>query len=221
MAETIVLEAARREQTGKEVRHLRAEGIIPGVLYGPTFDAINLQVEWAKLRPVLMEAGGSQIIQINLEGEEYNALVRHVQRAPLRGDVLHIDFYRVRMDVAIRTEVPIALVGNADHLEDLGGVLIHEMNSVEVECLPGDLPAEVQIDISGLAEVGDSILAAELPELPGVTYHVDPGDVVVATTYLQRAEEEEEEEEEILEEGDEPELIRRREEEEEGDETEV
>ena len=221
MAETIVLEAAKREQTGKEVRHLRAEGIIPGVLYGPTFDAINLQVEWAKLRPVLMEAGGSQIIQIKLGGEEYNALVRHVQRAPLRGDVLHIDFYRVRMDVAIRTEVPIALVGNADHLEDLGGVLIHEMNSVEVECLPGDLPAEVQIDISGLAEVGDSILAAELPELPGVTYHVDPGDVVVATTYLQRAEEEEEEEEEILEEGDEPELIRRREEEEEGDETEV
>lgn len=221
MAETIVLEAARREQTGKEVRHLRAEGIIPGVLYGPTFDAINLQVEWAKLRPVLMEAGGSQIIQINLEGEEYNALVRHVQRAPLRGDVLHIDFYRVRMDVAIRTEVPITLVGNADHLEDLGGVLIHEMNSVEVECLPGDLPAEVQIDISGLAEIGDSILAAALPELPGVTYHVDPGDVVVATTYLQRAEEEEEEEEEILEEGDEPELIRRREEEEEGDETEV
>lgn len=221
MAETIVLEAAKREQTGKEVRHLRAEGIIPGVLYGPTFDAINLQVEWAKLRPVLMEAGGSQIIQINLEGEEYNALVRHVQRAPLRGDVLHIDFYRVRMDVAIRTEVPIALVGNADHLEDLGGVLIHEMNSVEVECLPGDLPAEVQIDISGLAEVGDSILASALPELPGVTYHVDPGDVVVATTYLQRAEEEEEEEEEILEEGDEPELIRRREEEEEGDETEV
>jgi len=221
MAETIVLEAARREQTGKEVRHLRAEGIIPGVLYGPTFDAINLQVEWAKLRPVLMEAGGSQIIQIKLGGEEYNALVRHVQRAPLRGDVLHIDFYRVRMDVAIRTEVPIALVGNADHLEDLGGVLIHEMNSVEVECLPGDLPAEVQIDISGLAEVGDSILASALPELPGVTYHVDPGDVVVATTYLQRAEEEEEEEEEILEEGDEPELIRRREEEEEGDETEV
>jgi large subunit ribosomal protein L25 len=220
MAETIVLEAAKREQTGKEVRHLRAEGIIPGVLYGPTFDAINLQVEWTKLRPVLMEAGGSQIIQIKLGDEEYNALVRQVQRAPLRGDVLHIDFYRVRMDVAIRTEVPIVLVGDADHLEDMGGVLIHEMNSVEVECLPGDLPAELKIDISGLQEVGDSILASALPELAGVTYNVDPGDVIVATTYLQRAEEEEEEEEEIHEEGEEPELIRRREEEE-NDETEV
>jgi large subunit ribosomal protein L25 len=220
MAETMVLEATKRVQIGKEVRHLRAEGIIPGVLYGPTFDAINLQIEWVKLRPVLTEAGGSQIIKIDLDGETYNALVRQVQRAPMRGDVLHIDFYRVRMDVVIRTEVPIVLVGNADHLEDMGGVLIHEMNSVEVECLPGVLPSELRIDISGLQEVGDSILASALPELPGVSFHVSPDDVIVATTYLQRAEEGEEEEEKVLEESDEPELIRRRDEDED-DETEV
>lgn len=211
MAETMVLEATKRQLIGKEVRHLRAEGVIPGVLYGPTFDAIPLQVEWANLRPVLMEAGGSQIIEINLDGERYNALVRQVQRSPIRGDVLHIDFYRVRMDVAIRTEVPIVLVGDVDHLEDLGGVLIHEMTSVEVECLPADLPSEVPVDVSGLREIGDTILASELPELPGVRYHVDPKDVIVATTYLQRAEEEEEE---VREGAEEPELIRRREEDE-------
>lgn len=218
MAETIVLEANKRQTTGKHVRRLRAEGVIPGVLYGPTFDTINVQAEWVKLRPVLMEAGGSQIIQIHMDGEEYNALVREVQRLPMRGDVLHVDFYRVRMDVAIRTEVPIVLVGHADQLEDAGGVLIHEMNSVQVECLPGDLPAEVQIDVSGLKEIGETILASQLPELPGVTFHVDPGDVIVATTYLQRPEEEEEEVEEV-EGAAEPELVRRREEDE--DETEV
>jgi large subunit ribosomal protein L25 len=216
MAEMIVLEATRRDVIGKQVKGLRAAGLIPGVLYGPAFDSIPLQVEWTTLRPVLLQAGGSQVIELNVDGEPYTALVREVQRSPLRGDVLHIDFYRVRMDVAIRTEIPITLIGDADALEDAGGVLIHEMNSIMVECLPTDLPHGIQVDISGLKEIGDVLLVSDLPDLPGVTYMASKDDVVVTTSYLQRAaeEEEEEEEEEVFGEVEEPELIRRREEEE-------
>lgn len=223
MAETIVLEATKRDKIGKQVSQLRAEGVVPGVLYGPTFDAIPLQVEWTTLRPVLMEAGGSKVIKLTMSGEEYNALVRDVQRDPLRGDVLHIDFYRVRMDVAIRTEVPIVLAGTDDHIAELGGVIIHEMNSIEVECLPGDLPPQVEIDLSGIVEIGDSLLVSDLPELAGVTYMSQPDDVVVTSSYMRaEVEEEEEEEEEVFEEGEEPELIRRRRDEDEGeDETEL
>lgn len=213
MAETMVLQAAKRTVTGKEVRHLRREGIIPGVLYGPGFDALSVQVPWIDLRPVLLEAGGSRVIELVVDGEKYNALVRSVQRTPIRGDVMHIDFYRIQMDVAIRTEVPIVLTGSADAIEDADGVLVHELMTITVECLPSDLPSEIPVDVSGLTEVGQMILVSDLPELPGVTYHDAPDTVVVTTTYQQRATAEEEEEA-AAEAGEEPELIRRQEEDE-------
>ena len=214
MAERIVLEATERDVVGKQVKQLRANGVIPGVMYGPTFEAVALQMESAKLNPVLRAAGGSHVIQIQVGSEEYNALVREVQRDPLRGTVLHVDFYRVRMDVVIRTEVPIVVVGSEEAIVRAGGVVSHEMASVEVECLPGDLPAYVEVDISGLTEVGTHILTSALPELPGVTYMLPDEDVVVvSTSYLAREEEEEPEET-----GPEPELIRRRPEDEEEEE---
>lgn len=210
MAETIVLEATKRQVTGKQVRHLRAEGVIPGVLYGPELESIPLQMNWLELRPTLRQAGGTHVIELNVDGEKYNALVREVQRSPLRGDVLHVDFYRVRMDVAIRTEIPIVLEGEARAIDEAGGIVNLEMTSIEVECLPGDLPSSIELDITGLKEVGDLMTVADLPEIAGVTYMADPEAIVIATTYLRAAEPEEEGEEEG--ESAEPELIRRREE---------
>ncbi|MBI5959681.1 MAG: 50S ribosomal protein L25 [Chloroflexi bacterium] len=206
MAETIILEASKREVTGKQVKQLRANGVIPGTLYGPTFEPISLQVNGLELRSVLIQAGGSHLIQLSMGGEMHNALVRSVQRDPIRGHVLHVDFYRVRMDVAIRTEIPVITIGDKVALEKAGLILIHEMGTVEIECLPGDLPAEIRIDVSALRTAGDTILAAQLPAFEGVTYHVDPDAVVVyATSATQREAEEEEAPASV-----EPELIRRR-----------
>lgn len=211
MAETITLQATKRDLTGKQVRHLRSEGKIPAVLYGPGFEPMSLLVDWLELRPKLLQAGGTQLINLDVEGDSYNVLVRNVQRRPVRGDVLHLDFYRVRMDVAIRTEIPIVLVGKGDVLEKAGGAYNHEKNSILVECLPGDLPALIEVSIAGLKEVGDMITVADLPELPGVTYHADPTEIVVTTGYLETGTAEDMETEGG---GAEPELIRRREEEE-------
>jgi len=219
MADTIVLEATRRDLTGKQVKQLRAKGLIPAILYGPQFESMPLMVDSTLLRTALVEAGGSRLIQLRVNGEEYNALVRRVQREPLRGAVLHVDFYRVRMDVAIRTEVPIVLVGDQTAIQAAGGVINYEMTMVEVECLPANLPEHVVLDVSSLMEVGDHILASELVPVPDVIYHVEPNQVVVSTSYLARLEEEEEVEA-PAEEAVEPELIRprREEEEEEGGE---
>jgi large subunit ribosomal protein L25 len=215
MSEIIVVEATRRDVLGKQVKHLRAEGLIPGVVYGPTFDALPVQVEWITLRPALRAAGGSHLIQLKVDGEEYyNVLVRDVQRDPIRGDVLHIDFYRVRMDVVIRTNVPVVLVGSDAAITKNNGVVMQEITAIEVECLPGVLPAQIEVSLSLLQEIGDSILVRDLPELPGVTYMASEEDSVVVTALLTMAEEEEEEEEEIME-GAEPELIRDREDEDE------
>ena len=218
MANNLVLEATRREITGKQVKKLRAQGIVPGVLYGPAFEAVPFQVEWAKLRPVLQEAGGSQVIEVALGDEKHHALVREVQRDILRGDVLHVDFYRVRMDVAIRTEVPIVLV-NDELILSKGGLVNQEMNSVEVECLPTHLPSEIVVDLSSLSEIGERVTVGQLPQLDGVEYVMDDDVVVVSTQYMAREEEEfEGEEEELLPEGGgEPELIRKEHEDEDED----
>ncbi len=215
MTDIIVLEASKRELTGKQVKQIRAQGVIPGVLYGPAFDALPLQIEWLALRPALREAGGSALIELNVDGEKHRALVRDVQRDPIRGNVLHIDFYRVRMDVAIRTDVPLVLIGDASVVEEAGAVVNQEMNAITVECLPGSLPAQIEVDVSHLKDVGDTIVVAELPAFEGVTYLADGAEAVVSTQYLARTEEEEEEELEVaIDEGAEPELIRREDEEE-------
>lgn len=215
MTDKIVLEATKRELQGKKVRHLRRQGVIPGVLYGPTIDSVPLQMKWTDLRLVLKRAGGSTVIELALGDESYNALVRNVQRDPLRGDVLHVDFYRVRMDVAIRADIPIVTVGDARRIVELGGVVTQEMTTVMVECLPINLPSEIKVDIDVLQEIGDSIVAAQLPDLEGVQYFIHEDDVVVSSSYLEvLAEEEEEEEEELELGGVEPEVIGREEEEE-------
>lgn len=209
MADKIVLEVTRRELEGKGVRQLRRQGIIPGVLYGPTIESIPLQVEWTTLRPVLREAGGSQLIEMSIDGDTHNALVRNVQRNPIMGDVLHIDFYRVRMDVAIRTEVPLSTVGSDAAITEQGGIVAQEMTSIEVECLPGNLPALIEVDLSVLQDVGDTILVGALPVFEGVTLMASEDDVVISTSFPRQAIEEGEEEEELeVEAGDEPELIR-------------
>ena len=213
MAEQLVLEATKRDVTGKEVRHLRAEGIIPAVVYGPSFDPMQIQVAWTELRTTLLEAGGSQIITLNVDGEKYNALVRDVQRTAVRNDVLHVDFYRVRMDVAIRTDVPVVVDGDMNKLEGESGIIVHEMTSITVECLPGDLPQEVVISLDGINEVGDTLTVENLPELEGVSFLAEPTDVVVSSSYM-RVAEAEEGEDELGEDGTEPELIRREDEDE-------
>lgn len=211
MTDMITLKTQKRTVDGKAVRHLRREGIIPGVLYGPTIEAVPLQVEWTVLRPALRAAGGSSLIALSIDDEEHNALVRDVQRDPLRGDVLHIDFYRVRMDVAIRTEVPIVTVGEPEKIIALGGIVAQEMNSIMVECLPGNLPSQIDVDISLLKEVGETVSVSQLPQLEGVVYMANDDDTVISSSYPRAAVEEEEEEvldESLIEDSAEPELIR-------------
>jgi large subunit ribosomal protein L25 len=155
---------------------------------------------------VLREAGGSHLIQLRVEGEAHNALVREVQRDPIRGDVLHVDFYRVRMDVAIRAEVPLELIGSDKTIQANGGTVMRKMTSIVVECLPGDLPSNVQLDISSFTNVGEMLTVAALPVLPGVKYMANPAEIVAVTTLLTQREEEEIEGVS----SSEPELIRRK-----------
>jgi large subunit ribosomal protein L25 len=206
----VQLAADERTVTGKQVKELRREGFVPGVLYGREFDSLSLQFDERVLSRVLSQVGGSQLISVNVEGKKAPemALVREVQRDPIRGTVLHVDLYRVLMTERLTAEVPLAVVGESPIITKNEGILLHGLSSIEVECLPGDLVDSIEVDLSTLLQVDDAIMVADLAIPAGIDVLTDPEETVVRVAPL--AEEEVipigPEVEEILPEGEEGEI---------------
>jgi large subunit ribosomal protein L25 len=221
MADLIKLNVQERNVIGKGVRALRREGIIPAVVYGPESDPLSLSIDQLELRAALVEAGGTQLIELNVDGkEQIPTLARHVQRDPVRGSLVHVDFYRVSMNRPISADVPVIVVGESPLVSSGAAVLVHPLNSMLIEALPANLPPHIEVDMSRLEEIGDQLLVEDL-ELPeGATALTDGAELVVKLDYPRMVEEEEEEEEEELifgEESAEVEVITERREEEEED----
>jgi large subunit ribosomal protein L25 len=208
MSEFIRLEAEKRVTTGKQVKAIRREGKVPVVIYGPEIDALTLTVNARELRYVLLEAGGTQLIEIQVNGEKIPTLAREVQRDSIRGDILHVDFYRVSMTRVISAEVPLHLVGEAPAVATGEAILVHALNSVTVEALPIDLPQFIEVDLGALAKVGDQITVAELVPPEKVTILTDKNELIVKADYA--AVQEEEVEGALFEETPEVEVIRER-----------
>lgn len=213
---TLTLNAGARSLTGRKVKRLRPEGIIPVVIYGRKEAAQNAQVNAAEFEKVLREGGSSQLVRVDLEGEEYNILVREVQRHPVRHNLLHADFYAVNMSETQHVSVPLITVGVTPLGFDF--VMVQMMDSVEIEALPADIPAHVEVDVSRLeSPESPPITVADLPSIAGVIYRSDP-DEPICSLILSRAavsEEEEEAEAELIDSVAEPEVIGRGREEEE------
>lgn len=210
MAETYTLEAQPRAVTGKKVGALRRQGLVPAVIYGTRMaQPVSVQIPYRPLQVMLMKAGGTHLIDMKVDDSTHTVLVREVQRDVVRGDILHVDFLAVSMDQKISTEVPVHVVGESPAVESRLGTLVQPVTSLTVEALPRDLIDSVEVDVSGLAAIGDSIHVRDLNLGDKVTILTD-GDVMlvhvvpVATT---AAEEEAEAEEETS--SAEPELIRR------------
>ena len=214
MPEYIQLAVEERTVKGKKVRQLRREGIIPAVLYGPETEPLSLSIDRRDLRMVLREAGGTSLIELVMGDTTIPTLAREVQRDPIRGDILHVDFYRVSMTRLISADVAIVVHGENELVTSGAAVLVQSMNNITVQALPGDLPSQIDVDMSRLEEIGDQILVGDLDAPEGVTFLSEETELVVKLDYPQMPEEEEEEEldEELLfgEEGAEPEVISER-----------
>jgi len=206
--EQIELKAETREATRKRVRHIRAEGYVPGVLYGRQTENTPIQIESKTLHKVLSMAGGNVLIGLQVgDNEPVPTLAREVQRDVIRNNIIHIDFLQVVMTERIAADIPLVFVGQAPATMELGGILVHGMDAVEVECLPADLPASIEVDVSSLVNFNDSLTVSLLQVPPEVTILSDP-DTMMARIEAPRIVEEEEEiveeEEEVLEE---PEVV--------------
>jgi len=152
--EQIELGVTDREILGKKVRFLRHQGTTPVHLFGHRIKSVALQCDTAKLQRVLAQAGQTRFISLKLDNEKSprTVMVREVQREARTGELLHVDFYQVRMEEKVKVEVPVVLVGEAPALKSKENMLMQELNTLTVECLPARMPNSVELDLSSLTE---------------------------------------------------------------------
>ena len=169
----VSLSAEHRQGSGtRPSRRLRAKGGIPGVLYGRGLDSTPLTVDRRDLYAALhTEAGTNALINLEVGADKYLTVARELQRHPVRGDIIHLDFIRIVLDEKITAEVGIDYMGEPEGAKE-GGILETIRTSVMISALPTDIPASIQLDISAL-EVGMTLSAADLPVIEGVEYLED------------------------------------------------
>lgn len=185
-----ILNAKSREVVGKKVKRLRRNGLLPVILYGKNIDNVNLLVDEKEFNRLYKEAGGNTIVVLKREGEEdRNILIHEVERHPVSGRILHADLYQVKMTEKITAEVPLHFVGDSKAVREMDGILITNKSQVEVECLPADLPHEIEVSIEPLDDFEKSIHVSDLKLPPGVVVLDDPEETI-ATVEPPRSEEE-------------------------------
>lgn len=181
MADDITLVAETGRPTGSAAsRRLRASGKVPAVLYGRGAEPAAIAVDWRDLRAALTtDKGLNALLTLQIGRKKTKAIVKELQRHPVRRDVLHVDFLAVDVDVAITTDVPIVLEGEATNVLREQGVVDQVLNALAISAKPDDIPGHLSVDVSDL-EVGQTITVGDLDLPPGVTTDVDPDETVVS-----------------------------------------
>jgi large subunit ribosomal protein L25 len=169
----------REVSNSRSTRRLRRSGQVPGVLYGGGADAMPFSVDERELRHALAARGA--VVELQLDGEATAAVLKDAQRHPVRGQTLHVDFLRVRLDVAIHAVVALELIGGDDAPGTKeGGVLEHVTREVNIEALPTDIPERLELDVSQM-QVNDTLFLSGVTAPANVTILDDTEETVVAT----------------------------------------
>lgn len=179
--EAVSLELELRELLGKKVKKLRREGIIPVHLYGQSVESRALQCSGPKLIQVLSRAGGNTPINITIRGQEEShlAFAREIQWDPRRDTLVHVDFLVAEATRVVSAQVPIILIGESPGARSSGGTVMQQLRSVDVEALPLEMPAQIEIDLAVLTDAAGVIRAGDLALSANVNLLNDPDDVVV------------------------------------------
>jgi len=158
---------------------MRTDGRVPAVVYGLGRDAVSVSVPWTDLRRVLStEAGINALISLDVDGQKDLAIVKDLQRHPIRRNVLHVDFLRVDPDAPVAVDIPVQLVGEAKAVEGRRGIVDHALKTITVKAKPADIPSVITVDINDL-KIGVTITIAEVALPAGVFTEMDPGAPVV------------------------------------------
>ena len=204
--ETLVQEVESRTRMGKKVKALRRDGLTPANIYGSGIESVAIQASTLDLENMISTAGSTRIITLKNPAfdEDRSVLIKSTSRDPLSGKLLHVDFYQVSLKDKVKVEVPILLEGEAPAAKRKDLVVLEGISSVEVECLPTDIPENIIVDISNLVEAGEAIMVSEIKLDDKVTMLTNPEDVIVRVDIAKvEVEEEEVEGEEVEGEGEE------------------
>jgi large subunit ribosomal protein L25 len=198
------LVAQPRTMTGRKVRQLRAQGLVPVVVYGKTTEPINLQVNARSLDLALHQGGSSQLVTLAVEGgATHNVLLRELQRHPVNRSYTHADFYAVNM--LEQQHVSVQLIGQGKPVGMATGLMVLQaLDSVMVSALPADIPASIEVDLTPL-DLEKPILVSDLPAVQGVEYLAEPHEHVFSLIATRGEVEEGAETEEVAE----PEVVTR------------
>jgi large subunit ribosomal protein L25 len=182
----VKLEVRPRALLGKKARFLRRAGITPANLYGAEIESIALQVDTRALIQTITSTSRNTPVDLNVIGESTprTAFVWRVQRHPLTEELLHVDFYHVEATRTMRAQVPIVLENVNPELEKLSKRVTQYLESVEVETLPADLPTQILVDGSKLAEIDDQLVVAQLRVPDKVTVLSDSEQLVARVTEI-------------------------------------
>lgn len=180
--ESIELKATRRNVIGKQVRALRREGKLPGVIYGHHIESMAILMDLRDTSRGLAGLAPSALVTVNVDGEKHMTLVREKQRDPIIGTLTHVDFLAVSLKEKLRANVYLSLVGVAPAVKTYNAIQVPGVDELEVECLPQDLPERIEVDLSGLAEIGNGIHVRDLQLSDKVKILTDPDIMIVLIT---------------------------------------
>lgn len=186
MGDKINLTLDVRTLQGKKAARLRADGIVPGVVYGHGFDPILVQAEYNVLNHVVHRAGKHTPVHLTVDGKKKIALIKDIERNAVKGRMQHVSFHAVKANEVVTAEIPVHLVGVGEsEAEKAGLIVLQDIESVEVKAKPADLPESLELSITGLAAAGDRLTLADV-KLPADVVFADNEqdlDLVVANVY--------------------------------------
>jgi len=188
--ESLTLESVTRTALGRRAKDVLKERQIPAVVYGHGIEAKPVSVASSSFARVFAKAGSSSLIDLVVDGAApAKAIIKEVQYHPVRSTPIHVDFQQVKMTEKMRVMVPLVFTGESEAVKVLGGTLVRALDHLEVECLPGDIPHEISIDISALKTFDDAVTVADIAPPKGVAI-MSHGELTVAFVERPMTEEE-------------------------------
>lgn len=178
--EQIPLTAQKRSILGRKVKKLRTEGLIPAHVFGHKVKTVHVQVKNTDFAKVYDATGETGIVDLAIDGQKRPVLIRNVQIHPVTDETLHIDFYQVNLTEKVKVNVPLEVIGESPAVEKKIGLLLTPVSEAEIEALPQDLPEKIEVDVAGLANVGDEVKVGDLKiDKSKIQVHTD-AELVVA-----------------------------------------
>jgi len=199
------LSAKIRTETGRKVKSLRKKGVLPAVIYGSKTKVISLELDSKVFEKIYKEAGESSLINLEIESQEKPelkektakkekqrtpVLIREIQKEPLSGKIIHVDFYKVSLTEEVTLSIPLVFEGEAPAVKELGGTFVKNISEIQIKALPESIPHEIRVDINNLRTFEDSILIKDLSIPEGVKVLTQAEEIVALVTPLEKVEEE-------------------------------